>query len=211
MTEVIVSNSEYKVCQRCNRIRKILRYDLCTYCYVAKRRYIKHINSPMIDCACGCGEMIHSLGSHGQPQKFKTGHNSRVAHWAYNFGIRYHVKGYLEIYQPDHSNATNLGYIGVHRFFMSLALGRPLEKDEDVHHIDGNIYNNDQSNLQLLKHGEHSTLTGFSKTDGRICCVCGTDKTYVKKNGWRVWAACEDGWLCRKCNRKRLWKLKGKT
>lgn len=36
-----------------------------------------------------------------------------------------------------------------HRYKMSVKLGRPLYKDEIVHHIDGNKQNNDDSNLEL--------------------------------------------------------------
>ena len=42
-----------------------------------------------------------------------------------------------------------------HRAVMALHLGRPLEKDEIVHHLDSNRSNNDLSNLRLLKSNRH--------------------------------------------------------
>lgn len=41
------------------------------------------------------------------------------------------------------------------RYLMEKKLGRPLEPQEDVHHIDGNPLNNELSNLEVRYHGEH--------------------------------------------------------
>lgn len=41
------------------------------------------------------------------------------------------------------------------KYLMEEKLGRPLEPNEDVHHIDGNPLNNDLSNLEIRIHGEH--------------------------------------------------------
>lgn len=71
-------------------------------------------------------------------------------------------KGYKYIYAPDSPNASKSesykGYIFEHRYVMEQFLGRSLEKDEDVHHIDFNKLNNDISNLMLLKNWEHVQL-----------------------------------------------------
>ena len=45
-----------------------------------------------------------------------------------------------------------------HRAVMEKHLGRKLNKDEIVHHIDGNKFNNDLSNLMLLSNSEHAKL-----------------------------------------------------
>lgn len=45
-----------------------------------------------------------------------------------------------------------------HRAVMEKHLGRKLTRDEVVHHIDGNKFNNDISNLQLLTNSEHARL-----------------------------------------------------
>jgi hypothetical protein len=50
-----------------------------------------------------------------------------------------------------------------HRFIMEQKIGRPLSPSEDVHHINGDKTDNHISNLRLINHGEHSTLTGKNR------------------------------------------------
>ena len=56
--------------------------------------------------------------------------------------------GYIEIKTPN-------GWIREHRYVMERFIGRKLNQDELVHHIDGNILNNNINNLQLMMRGEH--------------------------------------------------------
>jgi len=42
-----------------------------------------------------------------------------------------------------------------HRVIAEEMLGRPLQRNEIVHHIDGNKHNNDPSNLQVMTQSEH--------------------------------------------------------
>ena len=46
----------------------------------------------------------------------------------------------------------------LHRHIMEEHLGRELSRNEVVHHIDGNAFNNDLSNLMLLTRAEHAEL-----------------------------------------------------
>lgn len=45
-----------------------------------------------------------------------------------------------------------------HRVIAEQMLGRPLERGEIVHHIDGNKHNNDPSNLRVMTQAEHLRL-----------------------------------------------------
>lgn len=72
-------------------------------------------------------------------------------------GGRYVIKsGYVRIYAPDHPDAKN-GSVFEHRLVMEQKLGRYLERNEIVHHIDGNKQNNHPDNLELKTNGEHIT------------------------------------------------------
>jgi hypothetical protein len=81
--------------------------------------------------------------------------NGRMAEEAANWrgGISID-RGYVYRYCPDHPNAKN-GRVQEHRLVMEKHLGRYLEPDEVIHHKDGNKKNNDLSNLELLKRGQH--------------------------------------------------------
>ena len=52
-------------------------------------------------------------------------------------------------------------YMSYPKYLMEVHLGRYLEKDETVHHIDGNSLNNIESNLQLLCPNSHSLTENF--------------------------------------------------
>lgn len=60
------------------------------------------------------------------------------------------------------------------RILMEQKLGRPLEPNEDVHHIDGNTDNNSLNNLELRKHGDHQREHSQKYVDTtEICMICG--------------------------------------
>ena len=65
------------------------------------------------------------------------------------------------------------------RILMEEKLGRPLEPNEDVHHIDGNKENNLLDNLEIVKHGEHQRSHTPRKYFNTlmVCEVCG--KSFV--------------------------------
>lgn len=66
---------------------------------------------------------------------------------------------YARAYVPEHPAAAKCrGFVHLHRVIMENKLGRILEHDEVVHHIDGNGKNNNEENLQLMTRSEHQSL-----------------------------------------------------
>lgn len=57
------------------------------------------------------------------------------------------INGYIVLYSPNHPN----GYVYEHILVAEKILGRPLKKEEVVHHKDGKRNNNDPSNLLVFK------------------------------------------------------------
>ena len=99
---------------------------------------------------------------------------------------------YLAVQRPAHPKARIDGYVYIHQLQAEKKLGRQLNKDECVHHIDENKYNNDINNIIVFKtksdHAAfHSGCDIYLDGDvwvakihkNRVCPVC---KTNIKDN-----------------------------
>lgn len=76
-------------------------------------------------------------------------------HW--KGGHHYRVDGYKMIYMPNHPFCSQYGYIREHRLVMEKKLGRYLNAEEVVHHINEIRDDNRIENLQLFNNGsDHS-------------------------------------------------------
>lgn len=63
---------------------------------------------------------------------------------------------------------TNTGWRFQHLVVMEAHIGRPLKKDEAVHHINFIKTDNDINNLLLMKHGEHTRLHNLERAKNGI-------------------------------------------
>ena len=90
---------------------------------------------------------------------------------------------YLCEFAPGHPKATKDGYVRTHILMAEKKLGRYLNSEECVHHIDENKYNNDLDNLMVFKTiADHSA---FHKGVDAICdgdvWYCPTKRIYDKE------------------------------
>ncbi|MBU1092565.1 HNH endonuclease [Patescibacteria group bacterium] len=65
--------------------------------------------------------------------------------------------GYRFVMNKTHPKAVK-GYVFEHRLVAEKIIGRPLNKNEIVHHLDGNRLNNTVENIVILSRAEHARL-----------------------------------------------------
>lgn len=66
--------------------------------------------------------------------------------------------GYICVYAPDHPHARADGYVMKHTLVIEREIGRYLEKDEVVHHINHIRDDNRLENLRLMNKSEHMSM-----------------------------------------------------
>lgn len=74
----------------------------------------------------------------------------------WNNGKAKHTLGYIWIASPDHPFKDKRGYVLEHRLVMERSLGRILQPNEIVHHINGIVFDNRIENLMLFSRQGHS-------------------------------------------------------
>jgi hypothetical protein len=124
-------------------------------------------------CACGCGKTIQVKKWHLNPSKreptYLRGHCQKGNKRGWKTGEIKDSNGYILIYQPDHpaKNCQGKGYVKRSRLVVERFLGRYLEPDEVVHHI--NMVRDDDriENLRVMSISSHLSLHHKGKHQAR--------------------------------------------
>jgi len=117
-------------------------------------------------CECGCG-MPTPIATRtrtirgqtkGEPLRFINGHNARLLSPEEQRRRNSFRDSGLKRYTGQRSNYVKLNGRHMHRVIAEQKLGRPLEPGEIVHHKDGDKWNNDPENLEVMTQAEHVRL-----------------------------------------------------
>ena len=102
-------------------------------------------------CSLGCAKAINvSQLVHGKRENCPNWRGGTTKDWY----------GYIKILVPDCPMSDSKGYVAEHRYVMSQLLGRILEPEEVVHHVNGIITDNRKENLRLMTQKSHKSLHG---------------------------------------------------
>lgn len=136
-------------------------YDLVTQFY-----WIRKSNGVVVHKEKGKSEVsMHKLlmGEDAYVHKNGKKYDNRKENLAnvrgYNNNGRIILNGYIAIYSPKHPRAfVGNGCVYEHILVAEKKLGRPLDLEECVHHIDFNRKNNNEDNLMVFKTNKDHAL-----------------------------------------------------
>jgi hypothetical protein len=116
---------------------------ICLYCNL---HFLGRQNRKF--CSCRCSHDWNILN------KTKQGKNNGM----WTGGRHVDKDGYIAILNREHPNRNYKGYVLEHRLAVVNYIGRPLRKNEVVHHINNIKTDNRLDNLSLLTKKQHDRL-----------------------------------------------------
>ena len=91
--------------------------------------------------------------------------------------------GYVQILKKGYKGTDYNGYIFEHRYIMERQIDRYLNKNEVVHHVNGDKTDNRIENLKLMTNSEH---TIFHNVGSKITEVARNNMSIAAKKRWRM-------------------------
>ncbi|MCK4423653.1 MAG: HNH endonuclease [Candidatus Omnitrophica bacterium] len=134
-------------CKICDKVFYVppCRKDIAKYCSVNCRSIYR-------------GNMLKGkhLSEKTKRKISESQKREKSCHWK---GGKFKTHGYILIVKPNHPFSNKKGYVKEHRFVMEQHLGRYLDLEEIVHHINGIKDDNRLENLKLCSNkSEHMKL-----------------------------------------------------
>jgi hypothetical protein len=86
----------------------------------------------------------------------KSRRGKRSPNW--KGGRKKTVHGYIELYDPNHPHSDTNGYVKEHIAVVTKHIGRSLEGNEVVHHVNGIRDDNRLINLELMDKADHIAM-----------------------------------------------------
>ncbi len=133
--------------------RKITK--ACKFCGVAFQAEVAEHNRGN---AKFCGKPCQVKDQHRNGTNGAAASKRGVKHHLWKGGRQIDHHGYARIQMPNHPMAFSSGYVLEHVYVACKSLGRPLHKNEVVHHKDENRLNNSPSNLLVMTRSDHVAL-----------------------------------------------------
>jgi hypothetical protein len=171
----------------------------------------------LIECACECGDILSRTDERYRIRKHIYGHYQKESKGELNpnyKGGRSKIGNYWRLHLPDYFSSGIDGNIREHVYFYQEYHKCCVLKWAIVHHIDPvreGYCNNMPWNLTTMMRDDHiryhnTTTRVYIKknTSGVRCSECGSDTTYIRKNGSHHWLNDgKGGRLCLNCYGKR--------
>lgn len=166
----------------------------------------------LIECECGCGEIIFRYNERSKLMRFKYGHANKGSNNGQYKGGRKKHENYWMLLMPQYFSSEKSGYVKEHVYFFQEYYQCCLLPWGIVHHIipvSEDYCNNMIYNLMGMTNKQHTILHSKfreyktkDKSDRKCSDLNCKDpyKRYHDKKGHEQWLGNEiDGWKCIKC------------
>ncbi len=162
-------------------------------------------------CKCGCGQELEEYDKYGRKRQHIHGHQlggrfrKLDKHFNWKGGEYTDNKGYVQVHSSNHPNAVD-GYVRRSRLVMEKHIGRYLESDELVIHINNDNKDDRIENLKLTTRQEFTRQMHMKDMGDRVCAICSSSVTTKQHKSDRpMWYRYENGvsFMCAYCYQHR--------